>query len=123
MRAFKNFYTANFENIRSEMTKPINEELRIFHTPSFAVGNENSFWSFALNWLNSSENGLTDIAKNKYSRICKEYIFPFLENTDCMMLAFRRSGIRLGQDVRRMIWMLKRFERLWEGRILIFTIL
>ncbi len=83
MRAFKDFYTANFENIRSEMAELIDEDLRIMHTPSFAVNNENSFRSFALKWLSSSENGLTDATKNKYFQICDKYIFPVLGNTDC----------------------------------------
>lgn len=83
MRAFKDFYTANFENIRSEMAELIDEYLRILHTPSFAVSNENSFRSFALKWLNSIENGLTEVTKSKYSQIYDEYIFLVLGNTDC----------------------------------------
>lgn len=57
------------------MAELIDEDLRILHTPSFAVSNQNSFRSFAIKWLNGSENGLTEVTKNKYSRICEEYIF------------------------------------------------
>lgn len=83
MRAFRDFYIANFENMRNEMAEFIDEDLRILHTPSFAVSNENSFRSFALKWLNNSENGLTEATKNKYLQICERYIFSVLGNTDC----------------------------------------
>lgn len=89
MRAFRNFYIANFENIRNEMAELIDEDLRILHTSSYAVNNENSFRSFVLKWLKDSENELIEATKNKYFRLCEKYIFPVLGNgnTDCRRIA------------------------------------
>lgn len=121
MRAFKDFYTANFENIRSEMAELMDEDLRILHTPSFAASNENSFRSFALKWLNGSENGLTDITKNKYSRICEEYIFPVLGNTDCRRITRVHADsvieriyglpLKIRADIMRVMWLTLDFGR------------
>lgn len=121
MRAFKDFYTANFENIRSEMAELIDEDLRILHTPSFAVSNENSFRSFALKWLNSSENGLTEATKSKYSRICEEYIFTVLGNTDCRRITRNHADsvteriydlpLKTRADIMRVMWLTLDFAR------------
>ena len=115
MKAFKDFYTANFENIRIEMAELIDEDLRILHTPSFAVSNENSFRSFALKWLNSSENGLTEATKSKYFRICEEYIFPVLGNTDCRRITRAHADsvteriydmpLKTRADIMRVMWL------------------
>ncbi len=83
MRAFRDFYIANFENIRSEVAELIDEDWRILHTPSFAAKNENSFGNVARKWLDRNDNGLSETTKSKYSRICERYIFPVLGNTDC----------------------------------------
>ena len=121
MRAFKDFYTVNFENIRSEMAELIDEDLRILHTPSFAVSNENSFRSFAQRWLNGTENGLTEITKNKYSRICEEYIFPVLGNTDCRRITRVHADsviegiyglpLKIRADIMRVMWLTLGFAR------------
>lgn len=121
MRAFKDFYTANFENIRSEMAELIDEDLRILHTPSFAVSNENSFRSYALKWLNSSENGLTEAVKSKYTRICEEYIFPVLGNTDCRRITRAHADsvtervydmpLKTRADIMRVMWLTLDFAR------------
>lgn len=121
MRAFKDFYTVNFENIRSEMAELIDEDLRILHTPSFAVSNENSFRSFAQRWLNGTENGLSDITKNKYSRICEEYIFPVLGNTDCRRITRVHADsviegiyglpLKIRADIMRVMWLTLDFAR------------
>jgi len=121
MRAFKDFYTANFENIRSEMAELIDEDLRILHTPSFAVSNENSFRSFALKWLGSSENGLTEATKSKYSRICEKYIFPVLGNTDCRRITRNHADsviekiydmpLKTRADIMRVMWLTLDFAR------------
>lgn len=121
MRAFKDFYTVNFENIRSEMAELIDEDLRILHTPSFAVSNENSFRSFAQRWLNGTENGLSDITKNKYSRICEEYIFPVLGNTDCRRITRVHADsviegiyglpLKIRADIMRVMWLTLGFAR------------
>ncbi len=115
MRAFKDFYTANFENIRSEMAELIDEDLRILHTPSFAENNENSFRSFALKWLNDSKNGLSEITKNKYSQICEKYIFPVLGNTDCRRITREHADsvienicdtpLKTRADIKRIMWL------------------
>jgi len=83
MRAFRDFYIANFENIRSEVAELIDEDWRILHSPSFAAKNENSFGNVAREWLDSADNGLSEATRNKYSRICERYIFLVLGNTDC----------------------------------------
>ncbi len=83
MRAFRDFYIANFENIRSEVAELIDEDWRILHTPSFAANNENSFINVAQKWLDRADNGLSEATRSKYLRICERYIFPILGNTDC----------------------------------------
>ena len=115
MRAFKDFYTANFENIRSEMAELIDEDLRVMHTSSFAASNENSFRSFAVKWLNNDENGLTDITKKKYLRLCEEYIFPVLGNTDCRRITLAHADsvtdknydlpLKTRADIMRVMWL------------------
>ncbi len=121
MRAFKDFYTANFENIRSEMAELIDEDLRVLHTPSFAVSNENSFRSFALKWLNNDDNSLTEAAKNKYLRLCEEYIFPVLGNTDCRRITHAHADsvtervydmpLKTRADIMRVMWLTLDFAR------------
>ncbi len=115
MRAFKDFYTSNFENVRIEMAELIDEDLRILHTPSFAENNENSFRSFALKWLNNGENGLTATVKTKYSRICEKYIFPVLGNTDCRRITRDHvdsatenicdMSLKTRADIKRIMWL------------------
>ena len=121
MRAFKDFYTANFENIRSEMAELIDEDLRILHTPSFAASNENSFRSLAVKWLNDSENGLSEAAKGKYSRLCEEYIFPVLGSTDCRRITRAHADsvtekaydmpLKIRADIMRVMWLTLDFAR------------
>ena len=121
MRAFKDFYTANFENIRSEMAELIDEDLRVMHTSSFAASNENSFRSFAVKWLNDSENGLSESAKNKYSRICEEYIFPVLGSTDCRRITRDHADsvikrnydlpLKTQADILRVMWLTLDFAK------------
>ena len=115
MRAFKDFYTANFENIRSEMAELIDEDLRVMHTSSFAASNENSFRSFAVKWLNNDENGLTEVTKKKYLRLCEEYIFPVLGNTDCRRITLAHADsvtdknydlpLKTRADIMRVMWL------------------
>jgi integrase len=115
MRAFKDFYTANFENIRSEMAELIDEDLRVMHTSSFAASNENSFRSFAVKWLNNDENGLTEVTKKKYLRLCEEYIFPVLGNTDCRRITLAHADsvtqknldmpLKTHADIMRVMWL------------------
>lgn len=121
MRAFKDFYAANFENIRSEMAELIDEDLRIMHTPSFAASNENSFRSFAVKWLNDSENGLSESTKNKYSRLCEEYIFPVLGGTDCRRITRVHADsvieraydmpLKTRADIMRVMWLILDFAK------------
>ncbi len=115
MRAFKDFYTANFENIRSEMAELIDEDLWILHTLSFAENNENSFRSFALKWLNDGENDLVEATKAKYLRICEKYIFPVLGNTDCRRITRDHADsaiesifdtpMKTHADIKRIMWL------------------
>lgn len=121
MRAFKDFYAANFENIRSEMAELIDEDLRIMHTPSFAASNENSFRSFAVKWLNDSENGLSESTKNKYSRLCEEYIFPVLGSMDCRRITRAHADsltervydipLKTRADIMRIMWLILDFAK------------
>lgn len=121
MRAFKDFYTANFENIQSEMAELIDEDLRILHTPSFAVSNENSFRSFAQKWLNSGKNGLTSATKSKYFRVCEEYIFPVLGDTDCRRITRAHAdsiiegifdlSLKTRANILRVMWLVLEFAR------------
>jgi len=121
MRAFRDFYIANFENIRSEMAELIDEDLRILHTPSFAVNNENSFRSFALKWLGESENDLTEATKNKYLQICEQYIFPIIGNTDCRRITRDHAEsvieknsdlpLKTRADIMRVVWLTLDFAR------------
>lgn len=121
MRAFKDFYTANFENIQSEMAELIDEDLRIMHTPSFAASNENSFRSFAVKWLNNAENGLTEVTKKKYLKLCEEYIFPVLGNTDCRRITLAHADsvtqkkldmpLKTRADIMRVMWLTLDFAK------------
>lgn len=121
MRAFKDFYTENFENIRSEMAELIDEDLRILHTPSFAASNENSFRSFAAKWLNSGENGLSEAVKSKYSRLCEEYIFPVLGSIDCRRITRAHADsvtekacdmpLKTRADIMRVMWLTLDFAK------------
>lgn len=121
MRAFKDFYTVNFENIRSEMAELIDEDLRILHSPSFASSNENSFKSIARKWLNGIENDLTFATKNKYFRICEEYIFPVLGDTDCRRItrvhaesvteSVYELSLKMRANIMRVLWLVLDFAR------------
>lgn len=121
MRSFRDFYIANFEKIRCEMAELIDEDLRVLHTPSFAANNENSFRSFARKWLNDSENGLTESTKNKYARICEQYIFPVLGSTDCRRITqshadsvHEKNGglaLKTRADILRVLWLTLDFAR------------
>ena len=119
MTAFRDFYRANFENIRGEVADLLDEDLRLMSTPNYSQRNENSFKSLAQRRFTTGNFKIPENICEKYLALCERYVFPVIGDTDCRRITQNHANALLEKyaeiplktraDILRIVWLTLEF--------------